>query len=290
MADPVFLDVAVDGGSLTVARWGDGGEDVVLGLHGITASSISLAPLATAVAPRTVLAPDLRGRGASAGLPGPFGMAAHARDCAAVIRELAGGAAVTVVGESMGAFVAVVLAAEHPDLVRKLVLVDGGLPLPLPADLDPDTVADALLGPALERLRMTFPSVEAYFDFWRVHPALGEAWNDAVEAYLRYDLTGVEPSLRSKVSEEAVRGDARDTIVNVASIEDALRRLRCPVHLLRATRNLANAEPPLLPDEAVAPWRSALPQLVDEVVPDTNHYSIIFGERGRAAVALAVSG
>jgi len=281
--------VPVDGGSLAVARWGDGG-DVVLGLHGITASSISLAPLASALAPRTVLAPDLRGRGASASLPGPFGMAAHARDCAAVIGALADGGPVTVVGESMGAFVAVVLAAEHPELVRKLVLVDGGLPLPLPEGVDPDAIADALLGPALERLRMTFPSVDAYFDFWRVHPALGEAWSDDVEAYLRYDLTGSEPSLRSKVSEDAVRGDARDTIVEVAGLEAALRRVTCPVHLLRATRNLVNAEPPLLPDEAVAPWADVLPQLVDEVVPDTNHYSIIFGERGRAAVARAVSG
>lgn len=287
MSDPTFLDVPVDGGALRVARWGDG-EEVVLGLHGITASSVSLAPLARALPDRTVVAPDLRGRGGSAALAGPFGMRAHAEDCAAVIRALADGGPVTVVGESMGAFVAVVLAAEHPSLVRRVVLVDGGLPLPMPPDLDPDTIADALLGPAIERLRMTFPSVDAYFDFWRVHPAVGKVWGDDVEAYLRYDLTGDEPSLRSKVSEDAVRADARDTILNADGIGDALRRVECPMHLLRATRNLVDAEPPLLPDAAVEPWRAALPTLTDEVVPDTNHYSIIFGEPGLAAVARAV--
>ena len=34
-----------------------------------------------------------------------------------------------VVGHSMGGFVAVVLAHHHPERVRRLVLIDGGLPL-----------------------------------------------------------------------------------------------------------------------------------------------------------------
>ena len=284
--NPTFFDVPVDGGRLRCARWGDSSE-VVLGLHGITASSVSLAPIARAIAPTSLVAPDLRGRGGSAALPGPFGMRVHADDCAAVVRAVSGGP-VVVVGESMGAFVAVVLAANHPDLVQRVVLVDGGVPLPIPDLPDPDAAIDALLGPAIERLRLTFPSVEAYLDYWRPHPAVRECWGPDVEAYLEYDLTGEPPELRSKVSEEAVRGDGADTLVNVEQLRDALGRLRCPVHLLRATRNIMNAEPPLLPDAAIEPWRSVL--TTDEVVEDTNHYSIIFGDRGAAAVAAAVRG
>lgn len=283
---PAFVDVAVPGGSLRVARWGDG-DQVVLGLHGITASSVSLAPLAGALPAATVIAPDLRGRGGSATLAVPYGMQSHADDCAFVLEALALGQQATVVGESMGGFVAVFLAASRPDLVHAVVLVDGGLPMPLPPGLDPDTIVDALLGPAVERLRLEFESVEAYFDYWRPHPALSEAWGPAVEAYLEYDLTGEPPALRSKVSEAAVRADGADTIAHVDRLRDALGRVRCPIHLLRATRNLMNAEPPLLPDAVVDEWRHILAS--DTVVADTNHYSIAFGERGVAAIAERVS-
>lgn len=281
---PAFVDVAVAGGNLRVARWGDGNVRV-LGVHGITASSISLAPVARALAPTTIVAPDLRGRGDSASLPGPFGMQAHAADCAAVIEALTD-EPVTVVGESMGGFVAVFLAAAFPALVRSVVLVDGGLPLPLPDGPEPDAIIDALLGPAVARLRLEFPSLDAYLDRWRDHPALREAWGPDVEAYLAYDLTGDAPALRSKVSEPSVRADGADTILHVDRLEDALGRVSCPVHLLRATRNLLNAEPPLLPDSAVDGWRHVLSS--DTVVADTNHYSIAFGERGARAIAARV--
>ncbi|HWF15709.1 MAG TPA: alpha/beta hydrolase, partial [Acidimicrobiales bacterium] len=123
--------VEVPAGRLHVTRFGPGSR-AVLGIHGITASSMSMAVVARHLgADATLVAPDLRGRGASAGLPGPYGMRAHAEDCAAVITELCE-PPVVVLGHSMGAFVAVVLAATHPELVERLVLADGGLPLPLP--------------------------------------------------------------------------------------------------------------------------------------------------------------
>jgi lipase len=262
----------------------------VLGIHGVTASSLALAPVARHLAPRaTLLAPDLRGRGGSAGLPGPYGMRAHAADVARVI-EAAGVGPVVVVGESMGAFVAVVLAAERPDLVERLVLVDGGLPLPLPDGVEPDEAIRATLGPALARLSLWFPDHQAYLDFWRVHPAFAEAWNDDVEAYLRYDLAGSEPRLRSRVAEAAVRADAPEVLASSAVVASALDELRVPVHLLRAVRNLQNLLPPLVGDALVEYWRKRVPQLTDEVVPGTNHYSIMFGEPGAATVAARTLG
>lgn len=62
---------------------------------------------------------------------------------------------------------------------------------------------------------------------------------------------------------------------------DGLLTATCPVTLLRAPRGLLNDPSPLIPDEAVEPFRVALPQLVDEVVPDTNHYSILMGKGTR---------
>jgi pimeloyl-ACP methyl ester carboxylesterase len=215
-------------------------------------------------------------------------MRRHADDCAAVVEHL-GGEPVVAVGQSMGGLVAVALAATRPDHVERLVLVDGGLPMALP-DGDLDEILDAVLGPSIARLRQTFPSWAAYLDFWRPHPALSECWNDDVEAYLRYDLGGTEPELRSRAREDAVREDGADTL-RVEQLERWLEAVECPIGLLRAERDVMNRATPLLPDEAVAPWREKLPQLKDEVVPDTNHFSVAFGETGAKTIAhLAMGG
>jgi lipase len=60
---------------------------VVLGLHGITGSHRALAVVARhlAACDITFLAPDLRGRGASASLPGPYGLDNHVADMTAIL-------------------------------------------------------------------------------------------------------------------------------------------------------------------------------------------------------------
>jgi pimeloyl-ACP methyl ester carboxylesterase len=284
---PAFGDAAVPDGSLRVACWGSG-ERVVLGIHGITGSSVQLAPVAHLLdSDWRMIAPDLRGRGASNDLPGPFGVIRHAEDCAAVIEQFGGGP-VVVLGESLGGFVAVTLAATRPDLVERLVLADGGLPTPVPADLDPDTLIRLVIGPAIDRLEQVFPTRRAYLDFWRRHPALGEEWNEDVEAYLEYDLEATEGGFRSRARKEAVREDGIDVLARHDLIAGATERVECPLVLVRACRNLVNAEPPLYPDEVVAKWRERLPSLEDELVADTNHYTLMFGRAGAEALAAHV--
>lgn len=282
--------VGVAGGSLHVTRFGSGRRRV-LGIHGITASSMSMAVVARELGGDfTLIAPDLRGRGASAGLPGPYGMQTHADDCAAVISALCDERAV-VLGHSMGAYVAVVLAAMHPELVERLVLADGGLPLTVPeelrGDVDPDEVINLVLGPAIERLAMVFPTEAAYCDFWRAHPAMDE-WSNDMEAYLRYDLEPVEGGYRSRVVEEAVRTDGAEQIVARESLVQALRSVRCPIHFIGAPRGLLNQPAPLIPDEVVRHWQGELPNLRADVVDDVNHYTLVIGQRGAADVARAV--
>ncbi|MGH2758920.1 MAG: alpha/beta fold hydrolase, partial [Actinomycetota bacterium] len=144
------LDVALDGGTLRVAAWGDGAP--VLAFHGITANHLMWAPVADLLHDEVrLIAPDLRGRGESAGLRGPWGMAAHVRDGIATLDHLGIDRAM-VVGGSMGGYVAVLMAARHPDRVSSVGLCDGGVALPLPEGLDPDEVLQATLGPTFERL------------------------------------------------------------------------------------------------------------------------------------------
>jgi pimeloyl-ACP methyl ester carboxylesterase len=271
-----------------VQRWGSG-PNVVVGLHGITATSESWKPVARRLGEEwTLVAPDLRGRGRSAGVGPPYGLTQHADDVAALV-ESTGASPVVVAGQSMGAYVAVVAAARHPSLCSRLVLVDGGLPLPSPpAGTDPDAVLDATLGPAIARLRRTFASVDEYLDFWRAHPALGPTWNPDVEDYVRYDLVGEPPELRSSAREDAVRADGRELLVGAATIGDALHAIACPIRHLRAERGLMDEPSPLQPEALAASWEAELPDFTSELVPDTSHYSIAFGDHGAEAIARAI--
>jgi pimeloyl-ACP methyl ester carboxylesterase len=280
-----LLNVPVDDGDLRVLLWGTGNR-IAVAVHGITASGMSWQAVARHMPPDwTLAAPDLRGRGYSSDLPGPYGLDRHVRDVAAVLRHFGGRP--VLAGHSMGAYVALLTRDAHPDLVRRLVLVDGGLPLPLPEGIDPDAVLDATLGPAITRLRQTYPDTEAYLDFWRAHPALAEHWTADVEAYARYDLTGEEGQLRSRVAEDAVRADSRDVLAE-KPFADALSRLTRPTPLLTAPAGFFGAPPGLLPPEVVAAWQERVPALRPQTVPGVNHYTILFEREAAAAVSQAI--
>jgi hypothetical protein len=166
--------------------------------------------------------------------------------------------------------------------------VDGGLPLPVPDGVDPEVALEAAIGPAIARLRQTFPSTEAYLDFWRAHPALAGHWTADVEAYARYDLTGEAGSMRSRVAEAVVSPDSRDVLTD-KPFADALGRLTQPTPLLTAPAGFLGDPPGLLAPDLVAVWAERVPYLRPQTVPDVNHYTILFDRQGAAAVARAIT-
>ena len=182
-------------------------------------------------------------------------------------------------------------AARHPDRICGLVLVDGGLPLQLGplAALPVDQAVRALIGPSLDRLKMTFPSRQAYLDFWRDHPALASDWNDYIERSFSYDTTGEPPTLTSTVREDAVLADSAD-LLRTDDLERALSQLSQPVVMLRAPLGLFNQEPPLYPDAAVSVWRERVADFTDLLVPGVNHYTIGLTSRGAKIIAEAIRG
>lgn len=284
------LDVPVDGGDLRVGVWEpeEGGVDAptVLLVHGVTASHLSWPLVAERLPDVRVVAPDLRGRGRSNRLTGPAGMAAHARDLVAVL-DAVGADRVVVVGHSMGAFVSLVLGDLYPERASRIVLVDGGLPLALPPGLAPEEVIRLVLGPAAERLAMTFPSVEAYRDFWRAHPAFARDWSPALEDYLAYDLDGEAPALRPSTSYATLEEDSVDQLSGTA-IADAVAAMRHPTLFVTAERGLLDQVPALYPLARIPELLAASPTLRHVAVADVNHYTITMSERGADAVGAAV--
>ena len=87
-----------------------------------------------------------------------------------------------------------------------------------------------------------------------------------------------------------MRVDGREHIVDPRLVEDSLRRVRCPVTLLRAERNLVDQPPPLIPDDSLAPWRGVVPDFSETMVAGTNHYSLMLGDEGAGRIAAALAG
>jgi len=292
-------DVPVAGGNLRVGDWRPSSSvdadpsavPTVIAIHGITGSHVSWALVAGALPQVRLIAPDLRGRGRSAGLPGPYGMAAHAADLEAVIEALDLPPAI-LVGHSMGGFVAVVAADLYPNRFSEVILVDGGLPLAIPAGISKETLLAATLGPAAARLSMTFPDRAAYLEFWKKHPAFaGHQWSQAVVDYADYDLAGTEPQLRPSASLEAVRQDSMDLYDGGAALAAlaGLASVKKPVTLLTAPRGLLNETPGLYSPSQVERWKTELPEVRFREVPDVNHYTIVLSAAGADAVAREVA-
>jgi lipase len=279
----------VAGGTLATFRFGDGHENggQVLAVHGITANSHAWLAVGRALSGQAaLLAPDLRGRGASSRLPGPYGMEAYTSDMLAVL-DRCGIERAVLVGHSLGAYAVARFAADHPERVRAAVLVDGGLTLPGIESVDPEAFLGAFLGPALARLELTFAAPEDYHAWWRAHPAFAGAdvADSDLVAYANHDLTGDEPELRSSVAKDAVRADAGELF----EIGKPATRLTVPVEMLRAPRGLQNDPAPMIPADLARAWADAAPgQRSLAEVPDVNHYTIVMGAAGARVLAGAI--
>ena len=139
------------GVKLHVHEWGDPGSPTVVCLHGVTAHGERFRQLAEErwASRFHVLAPDLRGHGRSGWEP-PWTFAQHVADLVETFPEPC-----AWVGHSFGGRLVVELAAQHPALVERAVLLDPALHV-LPQ------VAAAIAD--LERSDAVYESVEAYVD------------------------------------------------------------------------------------------------------------------------------
>ncbi|MFD2051644.1 alpha/beta fold hydrolase [Mesorhizobium calcicola] len=133
-----------------------GTEPALLLVHGFTDTSRSFSLLARHLAGRRLVIPDLRGHGGSQAGEG-CGIADFASDIAALIDRLQLDRPV-VVGHSLGAMVAIALAARHRELVGGLVLLAG--------TLKPDLAQDHPLVLGVETLRDPISPADPFYARW----------------------------------------------------------------------------------------------------------------------------
>ena len=282
--------IPVAGGSLAVFRYGDGVGEPVLLIHGVTSSNRAFQLFADALIARgkAVYAVDLRGRGDSNTLPGPFGMAQHAQDMAAVIEKL-DLIRPDVIGHSMGGFVAAALHELYPNLVDEIIFVDGGLPLPLPSGVSLEQAMPFIMEYLAKRLTTEFESKEAYREFWRAHPACVDGWAEVLNEYADYDLRGVAPHLKPASNLAAVEADILEEYGHELNIR-ALQGLTKQSILIKTERGLFNEEHGVYPMAWLDQILPLYPKIKLEYLADYNHYEIMLEKSGAEKVAQIIYG
>jgi pimeloyl-ACP methyl ester carboxylesterase len=278
--------VPVKGGEIAVFQYGNGSGDPVLLIHGVTSSNRAFQLFADALIARgkAPFAVDLRGRGDSNNLPGPFGMKQHAEDMAAVIDHFSW-TQPDVIGHSMGAFVAAALIGLYSEKVGDVVFADGGVPLPMPPGMTVEQIMPFVLGPAMTRLAMEFENKEAYRNYWKPQAAFAKGWSAVLDEYVDYDLRGKKAS----TNPQAVEEDSRDLFGDDLIVK-SLQGLQKPAIFIKAERGLQNEEGGLYPMPVLDAVLPTYPMLKLEFLADCNHYDMFLEATGAEKVAHIIYG
>lgn len=257
-----------------LAIWERSGDPTVLLIHGLTGNSrwwtnaISYLPDHLGY-----VAPDLRGRGDSWNLSGPYGIRRHADDLANLIRERDLGPMV-VAGYSMGAWVATTLATGYSDLLKGVVAIDGGLRINYPDGLSDSEAIEQVVGASVAALSLEFESESEYLNNWREHPAIAPYLDSIDLTPLTYSLGGEEPHLVVRASGEAVLQDGGEFLVDETVVK-AVQRVECPTTLITVSNGMADTIGGFISETAVTEAIAANPGIRVRHLDGLNHYTLM---------------
>jgi pimeloyl-ACP methyl ester carboxylesterase len=268
-------DVELNGTTLHYGTWGtySGPDRTAILVHGLTANHLTWSALGPALAARGwyAVGVDLRGRGLSGKPAHGYGIPFHVNDLLSLSDAL-GLPSAHIVGHSLGAQIALYMAALFPTRVGKVVLVDAGGKVP----------EDALqtVNASVQRVGTIYPSVQAFVEQQR--SASIYQWNDFWEKYYRYDIQSLpDGTATSRMPKFALEQEVTTNFFT--RTEALLGYVRAPTLILRATVGTITPERGfILPrEEAERMAREIANSRVVEVA-GTNHYTIILaGETSR---------
>lgn len=274
---PEVLDLELGTGRVRAERRGDPGGPLVVLVHGLSGNLRSFDRIAARLEGegRQVVAVDLRGRGRSEVTPpGTYGLAAHARDVLDVASEL-GAERFDLVGWSMGGLIGIVVAAQAPERLRRLAIIDhaGGM----------DEGALTAIRAGLARLDAVVERPEQYVDAIRAAGAISP-WSELWDDVYRYELAesdgGWSPRTDRAACEEDIDLDA------IGRLQELWPALTMPVTLIRATQPLNGGF--IVPEDVLAAFRQAVPH-AEVVEVARNHFTVMDDDAAAAALAALVS-
>lgn len=126
------ISIEVNGSIITGLQWGDNTKPVLLAIHGWLDNAASFIPLANALInnledgslPYQLIAIDLPGHGHSAHKSSHYNFIEWVDDLYQIIKIQNWGS-VSIIGHSMGAMISSIFAATFPELVHRMVLIEG---------------------------------------------------------------------------------------------------------------------------------------------------------------------
>lgn len=242
-------DISVNGISLHYERAGAGPP--LLLIAGLASDSASWAPVAPLLAARAdLIMPDNRGSGRTNADGAAIGLDAIAADCAALLDHLEIGK-IDVLGHSMGGVIAMILAAERPHRVGKLIVAATAPVAPARTVSIVDT---------LTALRESgLPEIHWYRSFfhWLFRPGFFDdkkAVDAAIAMARAYPYAQTEEDMRRQV--EASR---------------AFDGVGLPARIAAPTLVLAGAEDLMFPTAGVEAAFGDLQNRRIKVLPDAGH-------------------
>jgi pimeloyl-ACP methyl ester carboxylesterase len=252
-------DVALNEATVHV-RSGGSGPAVVL-LHGYGETGDMWVPLAVELArDHTVIVPDLRGLGMSSKPAGGFDKKTQAGDVDALLTAFAVKQA-DVVAHDIGNMVAFQFAAQHPDRVRRLVLIDAPVPGVGPWD-------EILKNPLLWHFRFGGPDMERLVA-GRERIYLDRFWNEFSASPARFS----EAARRHYAALYALPGGMHSGFAQFAAFDQdaidnreflARGRLKMPVLALGGDKSFG----PMM----ATVMRAAADDVTEGIVPDSGHW------------------
>ena len=177
--------IPLTSGVVHVESNGDPLGRLILCVHGLSANCRSFDRFVPvlAAAGHHVVTMDLRGRGHSEITPpGTYGWDSHVRDLLE-IGDFFGADSFDVIGHSMGGFIGMTLAAQHPQRCRRLVLIDA-LGAPEPSAWCPSRNPSADWAAPIRRQRRHCAYVRAA---GTIAP-----WNEFWDNYFEWELEPVD--------------------------------------------------------------------------------------------------